>query len=137
MRAHSIDQAKGTDVDVGDGEGRWEGSEVAVREHRGKGVDGAASVGGLARLHENRDWLKLNEQPSAHHPSGDIDKWVGTAGGGNKSTGNAHTVADRACWSRPAAMGRSGGQGDSEAWLFWPRRSPFARAQEPVDSESR
>ena len=90
MREHSIDQAKGTDVDVGDGEGRWEGSEAVVHEHREKGVDGAASVEGLARLHENQDWLKLKGQPSAHHPSGDIDKWVGIAGAENKSTGNAH-----------------------------------------------
>ena len=67
-------------------------------EHRGKGVGGVESDGSPARLRENRDLLRLNGQPSAHHPSGDVDVWiVGFAGVKNKSAGNEHTVIDRGC----------------------------------------
>lgn len=105
-----------------------------MRGHRGKDIDGAAFDEGLARLRENQDWSKLNGQPWAHHPSGDADIWAGFAGVENKPTGNAHKVTDRACWSCPAAKGRPEGQDNTAAWLFWPRRLPFARAQVPVDS---
>ena len=66
---------------------------------RGKGVDGAGSVEGLAKPRENQDWSKLNGQPSAYHPSGDSDIWAGFADAENKSTGNMHTATDRVCWS--------------------------------------
>lgn len=59
-RGHSTDQARETDVDVGDGEGWWGDSGIAVRGDRGKGVGGAGSDGGPTRLRENRDWLRLN-----------------------------------------------------------------------------
>ena len=135
-KAHSTDQARGTDADVGDVEGWSGGSAIVERERRGKGADGVGFDGGPARLRENRDWLTPNGQPSAHHPSGDVDVRVGFAGAENRSTGSAHTGTDRGCWSWPVVMERSEGQGDIEAWLFWPRRSPFVRAQEPVGSES-
>ena len=68
-RGHSADQAKGTDVDTGDGEGD---RDTAVREHRGKDA-GVESDGSRARLHENQDWLRLNGQPAVRHRSGDVD----------------------------------------------------------------
>jgi hypothetical protein len=42
--------------------------------------------------------LKLSEQPSARHPSGDVDGWVGFADVGSRSTGSARTVTDRVGW---------------------------------------
>ena len=133
-RAHSTDQGKGTDADVGDGE-VWSGDSACVeREHRGKAADVAGFDGDPARLRENRGWLTLSGQPSAHQPSG--DGWVEFAAVENKSTGNAHTGTDRSGWSWSVAMERSEVQGDTEAWLFWPRRLPFVRVQEPVGSES-
>ena len=54
-RARSTDQAKGTDVDVADGEGWWADSGIVGREYRGKGVDGVGSVEGPARPLENPD----------------------------------------------------------------------------------
>ena len=95
-RGHSTDQAKGTDVDVGDGEGRSGDSVVVECERREKDADGVGSDEGQARLRENQDWLTPNEQPSASHPSGDIDGWTRFAGVENRSSGNAHTVTDRA-----------------------------------------
>ena len=95
-REHSTDQGKGTDVDVGDGEGRLGDSVVVECERRGKDADGAGSDEGQARLRENRDWLTPSGQPSAHHPSGDIDGWTLFAGVENRPSWNAHTATDRA-----------------------------------------
>ena len=95
-RGHSTDQAKGTDVDVGDGEGRLGDSVVVECECRGKDVDGVGSDEGRARLRENQDWLTPNGQPSAYHPSGDIDGSTQFAGVESRSSGNAHIVTDRA-----------------------------------------
>jgi len=135
-REHSTDQAKGTDVDVGDGEGWSGGSAVVECGYRGKAVGSVGSDGGQARLRENRDWLTPNGQPLAH-PSGDNDGWVPFAGVGNMSSAGAHTLTDRVCWSRPAATEWSEGRGGSGVWLFWPRRQPSFRARGLVGSESR
>ena len=113
VRVHSTDQAKGTDVDAGDGEGQWAGSDTVEREHRGKGIDGVKPNASPARLPENQGQSKLSEQPSARHLSGDVDGWVGFADMGNRSNGNMHTVTDRACWPWLAEMERSGEQGDN------------------------
>ena len=63
--------------------------------HRENGAGCVESDGSPARLRENQDWLRQNEQPWAHHPSGDVDE--GFAGVENKSAGNEHTVIDRGC----------------------------------------
>jgi len=95
-RGHSTDQARGTDVDVGDVEGRSGGSAVVERERRGKDGDGVGSDEGQAKLRENQGWLTPNGPPSAYHPSGDIGEWPHFAGVENKSSGNAHIVTDLA-----------------------------------------
>lgn len=94
MRVHSTDQAKGTDVDAGDGEGQWAGSDTVGRERCGKGIDGVKPNASPARLPENQGQSKLGEQLSARHPSDDVDGWVGFANMGNRSHGNTHTVTD-------------------------------------------
>lgn len=97
-RAHSTDQERRTDVDGGDGTEQWGGSGIAERGHRGKDSGGVGSDGSPARLPESQGWLKLSEQPSARHPSGDVDGWVGFADVGSRSTGSARTVTDRVGW---------------------------------------
>lgn len=54
VKGHSTDQAKGTDVDAGDGEERWADSDNVEREHRGKDSDGIESDASPAKPPENQ-----------------------------------------------------------------------------------